>query len=69
MGYSYEIMPSGAGHDAMHMAKLCPTGMIFVPSRDGISHNPLEFTKWEDIEAGIRVLQQVVLTQAELISA
>ncbi|GJH42921.1 Zn-dependent hydrolase [Pasteurella canis] len=69
LGYSYEIMPSGAGHDAMHMAKLCPTGMIFVPSRDGISHNPLEFTKWEDIEAGIRVLQQVVLTQAELISA
>lgn len=65
LGYSYEIMPSGAGHDAMHMATLCPTGMIFVPSRDGISHNPLEFTEWKDIEAGIKVLQKVVLEQAE----
>lgn len=67
LGYSYEIMPSGAGHDAMHMATLCPTGMIFVPSKDGISHNPLEFTSWTDIEAGIKVLQQAVLTQAEVI--
>ena len=68
LGYSYEIMPSGAGHDAMHMATLCPTGMIFVPSKDGISHNPLEFTSWSDIEAGINVLQAVVLEQAEATS-
>lgn len=67
LGYSYEIMPSGAGHDAMHMATLCPTGMLFVPSHLGISHNPLEFTEWKDIEAGIRVLQQAVLSQAEII--
>lgn len=67
LGYSYEIMPSGAGHDAMHMATLCPTGMLFVPSHLGISHNPLEFTEWKDIEAGIRVLQQAVLTQAEIV--
>lgn len=67
LGYSYEIMPSGAGHDAMHMAKLCPTGMVFVPSREGISHNPLEFTEWADIEAGIKVLQNVVLAQAEVL--
>lgn len=67
LGYSYEIMPSGAGHDAMHMATLCPTGMIFVPSRYGISHNPLEFTEWKDIEAGIKVLQKVVLEQAEVV--
>lgn len=66
LGYSYEIMPSGAGHDAMHMATLCPTGMIFVPSHLGISHNPLEFTTWEDIEAGVKVLQKVVLEQAEV---
>ncbi|OOF77472.1 Zn-dependent hydrolase [Rodentibacter caecimuris] len=66
LGYSYEIMPSGAGHDAMHMATLCPTGMIFVPSHLGISHNPLEFTEWKDIEAGIKVLQKVVLEQAEM---
>lgn len=67
LGYTYEIMPSGAGHDAMHMATLCPTGMIFVPSRQGISHNPLEHTDWQDVEAGIKVLQAVVLQQAELI--
>lgn len=67
LGYSYEIMPSGAGHDAMHMATLCPTGMIFVPSKHGISHNPLEFTEWVDIEAGINVLQKVVLEQAEVV--
>lgn len=66
LGYSYEIMPSGAGHDAMHMATLCPTGMIFVPSHLGISHNPLEFTEWQDIEAGVKVLQKVVLEQAEI---
>ncbi|WP_373099544.1 MULTISPECIES: Zn-dependent hydrolase [Pasteurellaceae] len=66
LGYAYEIMPSGAGHDAMHMAKLCPTGMIFVPSKNGISHNPQEFTRWEDIEAGATVLQRVVLEQAEI---
>ncbi|MDY4281149.1 MAG: Zn-dependent hydrolase [[Pasteurella] mairii] len=66
LGYSYEIMPSGAGHDAMHMATLCPTGMIFVPSQQGISHNPLEYTSWTDIEAGIRVLQQAILAQAEI---
>ncbi|TNG93978.1 Zn-dependent hydrolase [Pasteurellaceae bacterium USgator11] len=67
LGYTYEIMPSGAGHDAMHMATLCPTGMIFVPSRQGISHNPLEHTDWQEVEAGIKVLQAVVLQQAELI--
>ncbi|SMB82004.1 N-carbamoyl-L-amino-acid hydrolase [Pasteurella testudinis DSM 23072] len=67
LSYTYEIMPSGAGHDAMHMATLCPTAMIFVPSRRGISHNPLEHTDWQDVEAGIKVLQAVVLQQAELI--
>lgn len=65
LGYSYEIMPSGAGHDAMYMANLCPTNMIFVPSKSGVSHNPLKFTKWQDIEAGIKVLQQAILQQAE----
>ncbi|KGQ70660.1 allantoate amidohydrolase [Chelonobacter oris] len=66
LGYAYEIMPSGAGHDAMHMATFCPTAMIFVPSHQGISHNPLEHTDWQDIEAGVNVLQHVILQQAEL---
>ena len=47
---------SGAFHDAMYLAAHCPTGMIFVPSRDGISHNPAEFTEPADLTAGTRVL-------------
>lgn len=49
-------MPSGAGHDAMHMATICPTGMLLVPSRGGISHHAAEWTEFEDIVAGIQVL-------------
>ena len=44
LGLSYKLMPSGAGHDAQDMARIAPTGMIFVPSVDGISHSPREFT-------------------------
>lgn len=49
-------MPSGAGHDAMHMATICPTGMLLVPSRGGISHHSAEWTEFDDIVAGIQVL-------------
>ena len=55
-GVEYLSIPSGAGHDAGCMARLCPTGMIFVPSIDGISHNPLEQTDWQDIETGVEVM-------------
>ncbi|WP_433559684.1 Zn-dependent hydrolase [Pseudonocardia xinjiangensis] len=53
-------LPSGAGHDAQNMAKLAPTGMIFVPSVDGRSHSPAELTTWEDIDAGANVLLAMV---------
>nr|WP_290428709.1 Zn-dependent hydrolase [Defluviimonas salinarum] len=53
-------MNSGAGHDAQIMAGFCPTGMIFVPSQGGISHNPAEYTSAEQIEAGARVLLATV---------
>ena len=56
LGLSAVAMPSGAGHDAQNMATLAPTGMIFVPSRDGRSHSPAEHTDWEDIENGANVL-------------
>jgi N-carbamoyl-L-amino-acid hydrolase len=55
---------SGAFHDAMYLAEHCPTGMIFVPSRDGISHNPNEFTEPRDLEAGTRVLAHTLLALA-----
>lgn len=49
-------MPSGAGHDAQTMQALCPSGLIFVPSRGGISHAPDEWTDWEDACAGARLM-------------
>ncbi|QKF91800.1 zinc-dependent hydrolase, peptidase M20 family [Campylobacter sp. CCUG 57310] len=64
LNLSYEIMPSGAGHDAMHMAEICPTAMIFIPSKDGISHNPSEFSKWDDIENGLNLLKNVILNES-----
>jgi N-carbamoyl-L-amino-acid hydrolase len=60
----YEIMPSGAGHDAMQMAKITPAGMIFVPSRRGISHNPLEWTDPEDIGLGSQLLMETMIRVA-----
>jgi N-carbamoyl-L-amino-acid hydrolase len=54
-------LPSGAGHDAQHMARLCPSGMIFVPSVGGISHAPKEFTKPQDIVNGANVLLHTIL--------
>ena len=57
----YQLMQSGAGHDAMNMTRLCPVGLLFVPSVDGISHHPNEYTAIEDILIGIDVLEEAVL--------
>lgn len=54
-------MTSGAGQDAQMMARICPTAMIFVPSVNGISHNPKEFTKETDLENGTNILLDVLL--------
>lgn len=53
-------LPSGAGHDSMHWAGYAPTGMLFIPCRDGISHNPAEHAELEDITAAARVLDAAV---------
>ena len=53
---SYNIMPSGAGHDTMHLAKFAPSGMVFIPCRNGISHNPAEYAAMDDILNGVDVL-------------
>ncbi len=63
-GRSVLRMPSGAGHDAQMFAPNCPTAMIFVPSKDGISHNVNEFTPDDQIEAGANVLLDVVRMEA-----
>ena len=54
-------MPSGAGHDAQDMARIVPTGMIFVPSKDGISHSPQEYTSPGDMANGANVLLHTIL--------
>ena len=63
-GASVMRMPSGAGHDAQMLARACPTGMIFVPSVKGISHNPAEHTDAPDIEAGANILLRTMLELA-----
>ena len=64
LGLSSMRMPSGAGHDAQMLARVCPTSMIFVPSVDGLSHNIAEFTDPEDIAAGANVLLHTLLELA-----
>jgi N-carbamoyl-L-amino-acid hydrolase len=56
---------SGAGHDAMSLAPLTPTGMIFIPSRDGLSHSPHEYSEWADCVNGANVLLRAALRMAE----
>ena len=65
-GLSTRRMPSGAGHDAQMMARVCPTGMIFVPSLKGISHNPAEHTDDDDLIAGTQLLADTLLTLTEV---
>jgi len=61
LGLSSRRMPSGAGHDAQSIALFAPVGMIFVPSVDGISHAPEEFTEPQDITNGVNVLLRTLL--------
>ena len=57
---SVKQMTSGAGHDAQMFARVCPAAMIFVPSENGLSHNPAEFTSQREIEDGSNVLLQIM---------
>lgn len=60
MGIPTRRMNSGAGHDSQNMAEKVKTGMIFVPSINGISHSPMEWTEWEDVEKGAKVLTEAL---------
>lgn len=64
LGHSHMPVVSGAGHDAVYMARLAPAGMVFVPCKDGISHNELEDARPEDLAAGCDVLLQAMLERA-----
>lgn len=63
--YAYEMMTSGAGHDAMIMGSLTDVGLIFVPSKNGRSHCPEEWTDYEDLQKGIEVIYQTILKLGE----
>lgn len=65
LGNTVQRMPSGAGHDAQMLARMCPTAMIFTPSVAGISHNPAEHTAPADLVMGADILLQTMLTLAE----
>ena len=60
-GLATHDMPSGAGHDAQNVARFAPIGMIFVPSRGGISHSPLEYSSAEQVANGAEVLYRTIL--------
>ena len=64
LGYSSMPVVSGAGHDAIYMARLAPSGMIFIPCKDGISHNEVEDAQPEHITAGCNVLLHAMLERA-----
>ena len=64
LGYAHRDIISGAGHDAVYLAHVAPTGMIFVPCEGGISHAETEYAKPEDLAAGCNVLLYAVLARA-----
>jgi N-carbamoyl-L-amino-acid hydrolase len=59
-GQKSMALPSGAGHDAMHWADFAPVGMLFIPCREGISHNPAEYASLEDILNVTGILEAAV---------
>ncbi|SFV22405.1 Zn-dependent hydrolase [Pseudidiomarina donghaiensis] len=60
-GYSYTRMPSGAGHDTQFMTEVTDAGLIFIPSVNGVSHAPDEWSHWHDVEAGANVLLDTIV--------
>ena len=62
LNYTYQYMPSGAGHDAQEMSHITPTGMIFIPSEAGISHSPDEYSTFKDIGNGTQLLLNTILS-------
>jgi N-carbamoyl-L-amino-acid hydrolase len=67
LGYSSMPVVSGAGHDAVYMARLAPAGMIFIPCKDGVSHNEIEDAKPEHMAAGCNVLLHAMIERAGVV--
>ena len=69
LGYTSRRIVSGAAHDAVYLSHVAPTSMIFVPCKDGISHNETEDAQPEHLEAGANVLLHAVLARAGVSSS
>jgi beta-ureidopropionase / N-carbamoyl-L-amino-acid hydrolase len=67
-GYAHQDIISGAGHDAVYLARVTPSAMVFVPCKDGISHNEIEDAMPTDLTAGCNVLLNALLETADLVS-
>jgi len=65
LGFDHMDMVSGAGHDACYINRVAPTGMIFVPCKDGISHNEIESAKPDELGAGCDVLLHAIIAAAK----
>ena len=65
MNVQPKVMVSRAYHDSLFMSRICPTGMIFIPCRKGVSHRPDEFAKPEDIGRGVEVLARTMAAPAK----
>jgi N-carbamoyl-L-amino-acid hydrolase len=65
LGYRARRLPAGAGHDAQMLARVCPAGMVFVPSVGGVSHNPAEHTEPDHLVAGADILLRTLVRLAE----
>lgn len=65
LGLDARSMPSGAGHDAQTMQSLCPSALMFIPSRDGVSHSPEEWSDWADIEKGANLMLAALIRLSE----
>ncbi|HET6356865.1 Zn-dependent hydrolase [Streptomyces sp.] len=68
LGVDYRVLPSGASHDAQMVNRVVPTGMVFVPSRDGISHSPVEWTGADELALGTDVLASALLALDRLLA-
>ena len=64
LGLRSRRMPSGAGHDAQSLSRICRSGMVFIPSVDGVSHSPMEFSNWEDCLNGANILLRAAVVLA-----
>ena len=69
LGIRYRVMTSGAGHDSQVVNAIVPAGMVFVPSKDGLSHVPEEWTSASDVARGVEVLYHAVWRIDELLSS